>query len=235
LIAADTGVRKRLDGYQMAWFEDALERARGKFKLVLLGHPLYACGQYRAAENADFRTLHELLRRHEVQVVMAGDTHDLEYYLETAGDGSGIGPQHHFVNGGGGAFLTMGAQLGRAGQMPTGTWAFHPAQAPLVAKIEKLNPIWKLPVWWWTRHLGAWPSSPEWLSAAFDYNVAPFFQSFVEVRVEPSTGRVRVMPWGVHGRLRWCDFQRSASLPPPGEADEALAEWVLELPPSEGL
>ena len=30
--------------------------------------------------------------------------------------------------------------------------------------------------------------------ALFDDNVAPFFQSFVEVRVEPSAHRVRVIP-----------------------------------------
>ena len=50
---------------------------------------------------------------------------------------------------------------------------------------------------------GAWPFSAEWLSAVFDYNVAPFFQSFVEVKVEPSAHRVRVIPYGVHGRLTW--------------------------------
>ena len=30
--------------------------------------------------------------------------------------------------------------------------------------------------------IDAWPFGPEWLSGIFDYNVAPFFQSFVEVR-----------------------------------------------------
>ena len=48
---------------------------------------------------------------------------------------------------------------------------------------------------------GAWPFSAEWLSAAFDANVAPFYQSFIEVRVEPSQKRIRLLPYGVHGRL----------------------------------
>ena len=39
----------------------------------------------------------------------------------------------------------------------------------------------------------AWPFQTEYLSALFDYNVAPFFQSFVEVRVEPSARRVRLL------------------------------------------
>ena len=79
----------------------------------------------------------------------------------------------------------------------------------------------------WTKRYGAWPFSVEWLSAAFDYNVAPFFQSFVEVRVEPSAGRVRLLPWGVHGRLRWVDLQASAGWRPatsdPNEPVEIVA------------
>jgi 3',5'-cyclic AMP phosphodiesterase CpdA len=226
LLAVDTGVRKRVDDAQWTWFRKGLEAARGKFTMVILGHPLYACGQYRAARNEDFARVHDLLRRHDVRVVMAGDTHDLEYYLERRPRG---GPMHHFVNGGGGAFLTMGAQLADPQAMPVSDWAFHPATAPLIAKIEKHNRFWKAPLWWWTRKYRAWPSAPEWLSAAFDYNVAPFFQSFVEVRVEPSAGRVRFLPWGVHGRLRWSDFQTSDGLRPADVPADGLVEWSIPL------
>ncbi len=230
-FAVDTGVRKRLDEVQLAWFKTALESARGKFKMALLGHPLYACGTYRAAGNEDFAALHELLHHHGVQVVMAGDTHDLEYYRESLPDAGTTGRvQHHFVNGGGGAYLTMGVQFAAPDKMPTSTWAFYPAKAPLVAKIEARNPFWKRPMWWWTRDLGAWPSSPEWLSAAFDYNVAPYFQSFFEVRVEPSTRQIRLRPWGVKGRLRWSDLQRSADLPSEGTAENGLVEWAFPFP-----
>ena len=61
----------------------------------------------------------------------------------------------------------------------------------MTRKIEAQTPWWKRPAWWWTRQFGAWPFTAEWLSAAFDYNVAPFFQSFVEVKVERSANRVR--------------------------------------------
>ena len=53
-------------------------------------------------------------------------------------------------------------------------------------KIEAMTPWWKRPAWFWVRQFDAWPFGPEWLSGIFDYNVAPFFQSFVEVRVERS-------------------------------------------------
>ena len=78
-------------------------------------------------------------------------------------------------------------------------------------KIEARTPWWKRPAWWWTRRFGAWPFTAEWLSAAFDYNVAPFFQSFVEVKVERSANRVRLIPYGVHGRLTWGDFASSSA------------------------
>jgi 3',5'-cyclic AMP phosphodiesterase CpdA len=226
LFVLDTGVRKRLDDAQLAWFKGALTSAAGKFKMAILGHPLYACGEYRASENADFAALHQLLREHDVRVVMAGDTHDLEYYREVPETGA---PVHHFVNGGGGAFLTMGAQFAAPETMPTRDWAFYPATAPLVAKNEANNPFWKAPMWWWTKELHAWPSAPEWVSAAFDYNVAPYFQTFVEVRVEPSANRVRVLPWGVHGRLRWSDLQKSAGLVPAGVPEDALVEWTIPM------
>jgi hypothetical protein len=86
---------------------------------------------------------------------------------------------------------------------------------------------WKEPAWWWTRRFGAWPFSAEWLSAAFDYNTAPFFQSFVEVRVEPLERRLRLRPIGVHGRLRWRDLERSPSVRPAGTTDHDFVEWVI--------
>src|SRR5262249_31887692 len=46
LIAADTGVLRRVDTIQWHWLKAALDRARGKFTLVILGHPLYAGGRY---------------------------------------------------------------------------------------------------------------------------------------------------------------------------------------------
>ena len=85
-------------------------------------------------------------------------------------------------------------------------------------------------MWWWTRRFDAWPFSAEWLSAAFDYNVAPFFQSFVEVRVEPSQGRVRLVPYGVHGRLRWSELQASSDLLPRADAVDDLVEWIVPMP-----
>ena len=60
----------------------------------------------------------------------------------------------------------------------------------------------------------------------FDYNVAPFFQSFVLVKVEPSAGRVRIIPYGVHGRLSWKEMGASQNLRA-GMADDAFVEWVI--------
>lgn len=225
LLAVDTGVARRIDPLQQAWLEAALDASRGKFILAILGHPFYAGGGLQGADRDDFRALHELLRARGVAVVMAGDTHDFEYYAEPLADRT----LHHFVNGGGGAYLSFGTALAWPAIPPAPAWAFYPTSADVVAKIEQLTPPWKRPAWWWTHRFGAWPLSAEFLSAAFDYNQAPFFQSFVQVRVEPSAGRVRILPYGIDGRLRWNQLQTSPALRPAGVAPEAPAEWVLPL------
>jgi hypothetical protein len=171
--------------------------------------------------------LRDRLRRHGVALVMGGDTHDLEYYLEPAA--SGRAPVHHFVNGGGGAYLSFGTALAWPATPPTPEWAYYPARVPVMAKIDATTPWWKRPAWWWTDKFAAWPFSAEWLSAAFDYNVAPFFQSFLVVRVEASAGRVAIVPHGVHGRLRWRDLDRSAGLAAAASPD-AFVEWIVPLP-----
>ena len=70
----------------------------------------------------------------------------------------------------------------------------------------------------------------ETLSAVFDFNRAPFFQSFMEVRVERSTGRLRLWLYGVDGRLRWQDIQVGGATQPPDAADTDAAEWTVPLP-----
>ena len=122
---------------------------------------------------------------------------------------------HHWVNGGGGAYLSFGSALAWPAQPATSDWAFYPGQKQVVEKIVRYTPWWKWPAWIWTRNFGAWPSSAEWLSAMFDYNVAPFFQSFVVVTVDPLERRILVKPWGVNGPLVWSDFDRSSSHMPP--------------------
>jgi hypothetical protein len=60
--------------------------------------------------------------------------------------------------------------------------------------------------------------------------VAPFYQSFIEVRVEPSRRRIRFLSYGVHGRLTWSDLAASRGLRPAHMPAESLSEWVVEMP-----
>ena len=52
---------------------------------------------------------------------------------------------------------------------------------------------------------------------ALDADVAAFYQSFIEVRVEPTKGRVRLLRYGVHGRLHWgrWGYRLARALPTP--------------------
>jgi hypothetical protein len=229
LVAVDTGVLRQIDPAQEAWLERALTESRGKLTMAVLGHPFYAGGLDQTEGSEAFAAIHERLRRHGTAIVMAGDTHDLEYYAEPAAAPGGP-PVLHFVNGGGGAYLSFGTALAWPTRPATERWAYYPAHAQVVSKIDATTPLWLRPAWTWTLKFGAWPFSPEWLSAAFDANVAPFYQSFMEVRVEPSANRVRLLPYGVHGRLRWTDFDASAGARPAGTAPDGLVEWVVEMP-----
>jgi uncharacterized membrane protein HdeD (DUF308 family)/3',5'-cyclic AMP phosphodiesterase CpdA len=226
LLAIDTGIVKRIDDAQRVWLESALERAQGKTTMAVLGHPFFAGGHDQASGHEDFTSLKRLLLARGVTILMAGDTHDLEYYAEPSTDATPTA--HYFVNGGGGAYLSFGTSLQWPDQPATSEWAFYPNRAAVVNKLEFRTPWYKRPAWWWTHNFNAWPFSSEWLSALFDYNVAPFFQSFFEVRVEPSAGRIVLVPYGVHGRLRWSDLGHSPSLR--GVSRESdFAEWTVPM------
>jgi hypothetical protein len=227
LVAVDTGIVKRIDAAQRAWLEGALDRARGKLTMAILGHPLYAKSFDMAAGNQPFADLKKLLVDRGVAIVMAGDTHDFEYYAEPPA--SGRPAVQYFVNGGGGAYLSLGTALDWPERPITSEWAFYPGRDAIAAKIDARTPWWKRPAWFWTRRFHAWPFSTEYLSALFDYNVAPFFQSFVEVRVERSTGRVRLLPYGVHGRLRWRDLARSSTISTASGGPDGFAEWTVAM------
>ena len=227
LLAIDTGIVKRIDPAQWAWLESALDRAQGKLTMAILGHPLYAKAFDMALGNQEFARLKRLLVERGVTIVMAGDTHDFEYYAEPPA--AGTPAVHYFVNGGGGAYLSLGTALDWPDHPPTTEWAHYPSLDAVTRKIERRNPWWKRPLWRWARDYHAWPFSSEYLSALFDYNTAPFFQSFVEVRVERSLNQVRVLPYGVDGRLRWRDLARSPVLSATAGGADDFAEWVVPM------
>jgi len=60
--------RSKQPGASSSWSSSAIRSTRGAF--------------YQTDGQERLRRIHRLLRDHGVQVVMAGDTHDLEYYVE---------------------------------------------------------------------------------------------------------------------------------------------------------
>ena len=238
LLAIDTGILRTIDERQWAWIERALDRSRGKFTMAIVGHPHFAGGHNtpQVAEGHDvsesseqFAALYQLLASHNVRVAMAGDTHDFEYYREKI---SGDGPlrvMHHFVNGGGGAYLSIGTALDFPKQAAVADWAFYPRTDRLRAKMESEMPLWKQPFWYWVKWFKAWPFSVEALSGIFDFNHAPFFQSFMEVRVERSKRRVMLILNGVDGPLRWRDLQLGGVVLPERTTPDDPVEFAVQM------
>jgi hypothetical protein len=214
LIAIDTGILRSVDERQWAWLERALTRSRGKFVMAIVGHPRFAGGHDMTVGAEKFAALYELLTRNGVVVAMAGDTHDFEYYRQPVGQGDAARVVHHFVNGGGGAYLSIGTALDFARSPAVQDSAFYPSGTALRARLQAQTPLWQRPFLYWIKWFNAWPFDVEWLSGVFDFNRAPFFQSFMEVRVENSKQRVMFALHGVDGPLRWSDLEtRGAAVP----------------------
>jgi uncharacterized membrane protein HdeD (DUF308 family) len=240
LIVVDTGVLRSVDSKQWDWLTSALDRSRGKCVMVILGHPLYAGGRYQGGDEAagewagpkdvePFIAIHRLLRDHHVEVVMAGDTHYFEHYVEKYVGAGESRTMLHFVNGGGGAYTSIGTPLDWPAKPALPDCAFFPRTDVVVSKLDRTMPGWKMPLWLWARDLRAWPFTAETVAGAFDYGRAPFFQSFVEVRVEGSAGHVRLIPHGANGPLRWRDLQTFGGIMPAGKTDLDLVEFVVPL------
>jgi uncharacterized membrane protein HdeD (DUF308 family) len=255
LIVVDTGVLRRVDTDQWAWLKAALERSRGKFTLAILGHPLYAGGRYQGgddepfageweaqdrppevaglrlgAETAPFAAIHRLLREHQVEVVMAGDTHYFEYYQETYEADGAPRTMYHFVNGGGGAYMSIGTPLDWPKQPGVPDCAYYPRKDFLIDKLDRETPAWKAPLWWWAKHLHAWPLTVESMAGAFVYSRAPYLQSFVEVQVKGSTNEVRLIAHGANGPLHWREMQTYGQVMPAGTSGDDLVEFVIPMP-----
>ncbi len=210
LIAIDTGVLKSVDPAQEHWLEERLAAAKGKFILALVGHPRYAGGNDTVEAGTAFARLYGILERHNVAITMAGDTHDFEYYVQPLENSRGS--IHHVLNGGGGAYLSIGTALDWPASPPTTHWAYYPSTKAVQQKLANETPLWKRPPLMWINLAKAWPFSVEALSGIFDFNKAPFFQSFVEVQVKPQLNEVRLLLHGVNGLLTWGDLDRSGKL-----------------------
>jgi hypothetical protein len=81
LIAADTGILRRLDAKQKSWLEASLARAGttsswSSWDTVLRGRCL------SGSRGSGFEEILKILQRAKVDVAMAGDTHDFEFYKQ---------------------------------------------------------------------------------------------------------------------------------------------------------
>ena len=92
--------------------------------MAVVGHPFFAGGHNMTLGDEKFARLKQLLLSRGVTILMAGDTHDLEYYVESGA--AGAPAVHYFVNGGGGAYMSFGTALSWPAQVPVADWAHYP-------------------------------------------------------------------------------------------------------------
>ena len=141
---------------------------------------------------------------------MAGDTHDLEYYRERGRAARRHGASLRQRRRRRLSQLRHGAGLAGA-PAPTADWAYYPDRRRGHGQDRRIHTVVEatgLVVDAALRRVAIF--SAEWLSAAFDYNVAPFFQSFVEVqgrafgepRARDSVRRSRTSDLGRAGDVR---------------------------------
>ena len=176
---------------QLIWLRAALEAARGKMVMAVLGHPFFAGGHDVSSGDEEFMALRELLRAHDVRIVMAGDTHDLEYYREAVAGDAGHVRDAPLGERRGRRLPELRYGAGVAGATGDGGLGVLPESAPeVVEKIDRVHAVVEMAgVGLDADGSARGPRQPEWLSAMFDYNVAPFFQSFVVVTVDPAARR----------------------------------------------
>jgi hypothetical protein len=126
VLGLDNGVIGSIDDLQYAWLERRLRQAQrsGHLIVVIVGVPLYVDAHFagqrqppaslvRGRISYGMREIYELLRRYKVDIVIGGDTHAYQRYevRYVAEDGEPC-VMHHFVNGGGGAYLSRPADFG---------------------------------------------------------------------------------------------------------------------------
>jgi hypothetical protein len=51
----------------------------------------------------------------------------------------------------------------------------------------------------------------------------------MELKAKRSRHRISLIPYGVHGQLRWSDFEYGEKEKPSKAADHDLVEWVLSM------
>jgi len=160
---------------------------------------------------------------------MAGDTHYFECYREAYEADGATHTMYHFVNGGGGAYMSIGTPLDWPRQPAVPDCGFYPRKDFVVDKLDHETPAWKTPLWLWVKHLQGWPLTAESLAGAFLYSQAPYLQSFVEIQVQNSKGQVRLIPHGAGGRLRWRELETFGALMPSGVTGEDTVEFVIPM------
>ena len=191
--------------------------------MAILGHPFYAGGHDSRPATPNSRGCNSCCATTTCRSSWPATR--TTWSTTSSGEAPALADVHHFVNGGGGAYLSFGTAL--AGPRAADRrWAHYPVPgrrrrskrhavveaARLVVddELRCVAVLGRVAVGGVRRQRRA---------------VLPELRRGARGAVGRS---VRVLPYGVHGRLRWADVAASASLRS-GRADESLVEWTIPM------
>ena len=230
LIAIDTGIRRTVDDRQRAWIDEALKRASGKFTMAIVGHPKFAAGRrHKRGTMPNSRNSMPRSNAPACEVMMAGDTHAFEYYV------GGVRRARHRASRP--SFRQWRrrrlSQHWRRARLARRS--FRPRPGPSIQAQKQSAPSWmprRRPGSSRSGN-GSSASAPgrsrsRRCRACSTSTSAPFYQSFMEVRVERSKNRVVFLLHGANGPVRWRDLHVSARWQLSGPPDEPV-QFIVEM------
>ena len=196
--------------------------------MVISGHPKYAGGLDTSIGDDAFSAIYATLENAGVDVVMAGDTHAFEYYVQYIKSPGKRAPALSFCQRRRRSLPQHRRCSGLAQRIADGGLGFLPGSGSCPRKTRRRNASLEatdLDVDQAFRRLA---SLTETLSGIFDLNHAPFYQSFIEVRVERSKRRVVFALHGANGVVYWRDLHASFT-GVTGTKPDAPVEFVVNM------
>jgi hypothetical protein len=132
---------------------------------------------------------------------------------------------HHFVNGGGGAYLSIGTALDFPKLPDVADWAFYPRADRLREKMDAEMPIWKQPFRYWIPGRSVSRRYP----GCSILTMLHSSRALCKCESNDPKKRMVLILNGVDGPLRWRDLQIGGAWFPTGSSLSDPVEFIVPM------